>query len=351
MRHGESSMKILQIMAGAKVGGAEAFFERLCIGLHNAGDTQHLAIRRHPQRSNRLRASGLSVQEFPFGGLMDLTTRRGLALAAKKFAPDVALAWMNRGASRMPPGDFVKVARLGGYYDLKYYSRCEYLVANTPDIRDYLVREGWPKDKVHYLPNFVNDEAMPAVDRATLDTPMDAPLLLGLGRLHKNKGFDVAIDALQNVPTAYLWIAGEGPEQADLEARAASCDVEDRVRFLGWREDVPALLAAADIFVCSSRHEPLGNMVIEAWAHGTPVVACEAQGPGQLIQHGATGLLSPIDDADGLARSINTLIEDPPTAQELAQSGSDAFRQAYAEGHVVQQYQDFFHAVTHGRSA
>ncbi len=114
-------MKILQIMAGAKVGGAEAFFERLCLGLHTAGESQQVALRRHPERSKKLREAGVEVEEFAFGGLLDLSTRRGVAQLAKRFQPDIALGWMSRGASYMPDGPFVKAARLGGYYDLKYF--------------------------------------------------------------------------------------------------------------------------------------------------------------------------------------------------------------------------------------
>jgi len=126
------------------------------------------------------------------------------------------------------------------------------------------VRGSSPRERTRYLPNFVDDRRLPPAPRAEQDTPEDAPLLLCLGRLHRNKGFDVAIAALGEVPEAWLWIAGDGPERAALEARAAAEGVAGRVRFLGWRADVPALFAAADLLVCSSRHEPLGNIVIEA---------------------------------------------------------------------------------------
>ena len=344
-------MKILQIMAGAPVGGAEAFFERLCIALHRAGETQHVALREHAERAGKLRDAGLTVTEFGFGGMLDFTTRRALTRLAADFAPDVALAWMSRAASRMPDGRFVKAARMGGYYDLKYFRRCEYLIGNTPDICDYLIREGWPAKKVQYLPNFVNDEAMPPQDRAALGTPDNATLCLCLGRLHRNKGFDTAIGALRDLPGVFLWIAGEGPERAALETLAEETGVSDRVRFLGWRDDVPALLAAADIFVCSSRHEPLGNMIIEAWAQGTPVAACASQGPSQLIEQGENGLLTPVDDGAALAGSIKQIMQDPALGQSLAQAGAASFRQSFAEGHVVQQYQDYLQTIAHAGTA
>lgn len=332
-------------MAGAKIGGAEAFFERLCVALANAGTEQHAAIRAHDRRRRLLTEAGIPVTEMRFGGKLDFLTGRRLKKLARAFEPDVSLAWMSRAASFMPPGPFVKAARLGGYYDLKYFRRCDHLVGNTPDLRDYVIKQGWPAERAWYLPNFVDDRALPAQDRAELDTPADAPLLLCLGRLHVNKGFDTALKVLADLPGAYLWIAGEGPEREKLTALTRELAVADRVRFLGWRDDVPALLAAADIFLCSSRHEPLGNMVIEAWAHGTPVVAAASQGPAQLIQDGVNGLLRPVDDAAALAKAADSLIKNAALAQELAGAGSAAYRGQYTEGHVVQQYQDFFERI------
>ncbi len=332
-------------MAGARIGGAEAFFERLCVALTNAGTDQHAAIRTHDRRAGLLADAGIPVTEMRFGGKLDFLTGRRLNALAKSFQPDIALAWMSRAAAVMPSGSFVKAARLGGYYDLKYFRRCDHLIGNTQDLRDYLVKQGWPKEKAWYLPNFVDDRALPAQNRAALDTPADAPLLLCLGRLHRNKGFDTALHAMAGLPGAYLWIAGEGPEREALTHQARDLGVAERVRFLGWRDDVPALLAAADIFLCSSRHEPLGNMVLEAWAHGTPVVAAASQGPSQLIQDGTNGLLCPIDDATALAKAADSLIKDAAMAQELAGAGNAAYRGQYTEGHVVQQYQDFFERI------
>src|SRR5258708_14680077 len=117
------------------------------------------------------------------------------------------------------------------------------------------------------------------VARAALDTPEDVPLALALGRLHSNKAFDVLIEALARAPGIHLWLAGEGPARAQLESRAARLAVSNRVRFLCWREDAPALLATADMLVCPSRHEPLGHVVVEAWAAGPPRGAAASAGP------------------------------------------------------------------------
>lgn len=336
---------ILQVMAGAKVGGAEAFFTRLVSALHAAGSRQEAIIRRHPERRKQLEALGIPVTELAFGGKLDLFTKKGLKKRAKAFDPDIAMVWMNRAARIAPKGDWTVVGRLGGYYKLKNYQRCDHLIGNTPDLRDYVISEGWPTERSWYLPNFVNDLKSNAVDRSTLDTPSDAPLLLCMGRLHPNKGFDTAIAMLEKLPKAYLWIAGEGKEEAALVAQATRSGVLPRVRFLGWRDDAPSLLAAADIFLCSSRHEPLGNIVLEAWAHGVPVVAAASQGPSQLIENGKTGLLAPVDDAKALAKAATKIIEAADLSAELAGNAEAVYTEQYSEKTVVAAYQEFFETV------
>lgn len=343
-------MKVMQVMAGAAHGGAEAFFERLVSGLHRAGLDQRVVIRTNPERAALLRAQGVEPVQCRFGGALDIGTPMSIKREVRHFAPDVVLSWMNRG-TRMATkarrsGKFVHVARLGGYYDLKYYQGCDHLIGNTQDIVSYLVKNGWPEERAHYLPNFVSEERAAPVDRKTFYTPDGAPLILALGRLHTNKAFDTLLQALARVHNAYLWIAGEGPERAALEQQALDLGIKPRVRFLGWRTDTAALLAACDVFVCPSRHEPLGNVVIEAWAQGKPVVAADSLGPGTLINHLQSGVLSPVDDAPAMADALAAVLEDPELADHIAEGGYATFQERFTEKVVIQQYLDFFERIT-----
>lgn len=339
-------MKVLQAMAGAPHGGAEAFFVRLVSALARDGVQQCVAIRRDRARAAVLREAGVSPIQLPFGGMLDWRTRPGLRAAIGGFRPDVVLTWMNRATRFCPSGRFVHAARLGGYYNLKYYRRCDHLVANTRGIADYLLREGWPADRVHHLPNFVDPPSGAAVSRASLGTPEDAPLLVALGRLHANKAFDVLLAALADLPRAYLWLAGDGPEQAVLQAQARTLGIAERVRFLGWRDDAGELIQAADVFVCPSRHEPLGNVVIEAWAAGKPVVAAAAAGPRELIVDRVDGLLVPIDDAGALRQALDEAIAGQAMAAQLALAGQARYEAAFTATQVVRAYRNFFEKVT-----
>jgi len=340
-------MRVAQVMAGAPQGGAEAFYERLCIALHAAGEEVLPVIRRDAGRAARLRAGGLAPVELGFGGALDLLTGPRLRGVLNGFAPSVTVAWMNRAARFAPKGPWALVGRLGGYYDLKYYRRCDHLVGNTHDIVRWIVSQGWPAARAHYLPNFAADLAGAAP--AALPGEMR---LLAMGRLHRNKGFDVAIRALALLPPgAHLSIAGEGPERGALEALAREAGVVDRVTFLGWRSDIGALLAACDLFVCSSRHEPLGNIVLEAWSACRPLVAAAAQGPTELIADGETGLLVPVEDAEALARAIGALLADPQRAARIAQTGRAAYERDFTEAAVVARWRDFLAAVAPQRQA
>ncbi|MGB0750263.1 MAG: glycosyltransferase [Magnetospiraceae bacterium] len=338
------TLSLLQAMAGAPKGGAEGFFERLVLALQSESDMdQTTVIRRDAERAARLKIGGVDAIELPFKGRADLWTpwRLGQLLRARK--PDIVLTWMNRATRMMPKGKGpVMVARLGGYYDLKYYRGCDWLVANTPGIAEYLVASGWPEDRVRVLPNFVESTPGKALSRTGFGIPESAPLLFSLGRLHVNKGFDALLDAVAKLPGVYLLLAGEGPLAGALKKQASVLGIEDRVRFLGWRRDGPDLLATCDLFVCPSRHEPFGNVVAEAWAQGVPVVSTASEGPGRMIAHGVNGMLCPLEDADALAETMQKLLDGPTYAAEIAAAGRLTYETHYAREPVVAAYKSFF---------
>ena len=331
-----TSPRVAHIMAGAAEGGAELFFERLCVASHEAGDPVLPIIRRNATRAALLRRAGLNPVELRFGTAIDLLTRPRLRRALDSFAPDLAIAWMSRANQHMPAGSWLRVGRLGGYYDLRYYRGCDHLIGNTHGIVRWLRAQGWAEERTHYLPNFVDDFADTApASRIALGLPATGQLLLGLGRLHTDKGFDIAIRALAHLPGATLAIAGSGPELGPLQALARVVRVAERVHFLGWRNDAGALLKAADLFVCSSRVEPLGNMVIEAWSASCPLVALAADGPRELISDGHDGLVTPMEDPDALARAIAALLGDPLRAASLASAGRHRFERDFARRPVL----------------
>ena len=336
-------MSVLHLLGTAGEGGAETYFVDLATALAGSGVAQAAAIRPHPDREGRLEAAGVRVATFGFGGPLDLISKPMIGRFARAEGVTTAVAWMNRAARHTPRGPWARIGRLGGYYSLKYYRRFDHLVANTEDIAEWIVGQGWPAGKVSCIPNFA---AAPAeggpADRAALSTPEGAPLLLAMGRLHEAKAHDVALQALTRIPEAWLWIAGVGPLEAKLRGMAQALGVEDRVRFLGWRTDPSALYRAADVCVFPSRYEPLGNVVIQAWAHGLPVVAAASQGPGALIGDGKDGLLVPVDDAEALADGVRRLLADRALGSRLAKAGRQRVEREFSKAAVVAQWRELF---------
>lgn len=336
-------IRLVQILVGEPAGGAERFFVKLAIALQNRGIPQKIVIRRDRQRALELREGGCDVSELDFGnGWRDFMARMQLRRIVGSFHPDVVMAWMNRAARRMPRGNFAKVARLGGYYPLRFYRKCDWLVANTPDLVRHIREGGWPADRVAMISNFGELTSAAAVSRSVFDTPDDAPLFLSMGRLHPDKGFDVLLKALAQIPAAYLWIAGTGGIEADLRSLADELGIADRVRFLGWRNDQAALFQACDLCVVPSRHEPLSNVTVEAWSLGVPVVATASEGPSWLVDDGINGLLSPVDDAEALAASIGRAVTDQDLRQRIAEGGRKKWAANFSEDAICNQYFDFF---------
>ncbi len=327
----ERPLRVLQVMAGARHGGAETFFVTLTLALQRAGVVQEAAIRPHPERLGALRAAGVPITPLRLGGPLDLVSPWRLRRVAARFRPDLCLTWMERASARMPRGPYLTVGRIGGYYKPRYFRTCDHLACITPKLVERMVGFGWPVERVHFLPNFTEVQAQPPVSRAALDTPAQAPVLLSLARLHPNKGLDLLLRALEALPGVYLWLAGEGPQRAELEAQAAAAGLTERVRFLGWRDDRSALLGASDLVVFPSRQEGFGTVILEAWAHGKPLVAAAADGPAGFIRPEEDGLLVPVGSVEALRAALARVLADPALGHRLAAAGRTRYLREFTE--------------------
>jgi glycosyltransferase involved in cell wall biosynthesis len=335
-------MTVLHLLGSPGDGGAETYFLSLVEALRDGGLSQAAAIHANAGRERALKALGVETHVLPFDAPFDLITGRRIRALAEALPAHILLQWMNRAGRVVPrKGPWTRIGRLGGYYDLKYYKGADFLVANTRDIEAYIVKQGWPSDRVAYVPNFATPGPEAAQSRAALDTPDDAPLLLGMGRLHKVKAHDISLKALALYPEAYLWIAGAGALEGDLKALAKRLGVTDRVRFLGWRSDAAALYRAADVCLFPSRYEPLGNTVIQAWAHGCPIVAAASQGPGVLITDDVDGLLTPVEDAAAMAKAARRVVENQVRTR-LVQAGLARISGEFSQAAVVARWRELF---------
>ncbi len=343
----DNKIKVAQVLAGAAQGGAENFYVRLMQGLKRSGKIDQKGfLRSHQHRLDAISAAGIPAQGFRFGNSFHFMDHRRYLLALQKYQPDIVMTWMNRASISTPSGRYKLVCRLGHYYDLKYYRHADFWIGISKGICDHLIRGGMPAEKVFHIPNFADEAAVNSLPRDSFDTPVDRPLILAAGRLHVNKGFDILLQALKSIPDAILWLAGSGPEETALKQLCSDLGLTDRVRFLGWRNDVTALMKSADLFVCPSRHEGLGSIVMESWAHGCPIVATDSQGPGELIDDGLTGLLTPVDEVEPLVVAISSLLDNSSQRHFLRKNGEELYWQKYSRDVVVKQYEELYQNIT-----
>lgn len=190
---------------------------------------------------------------------------------------------------------------------------------------------------IHRIPMGVSVPASPIeADAATLRNRFrrgEGPLLVFVGRLVEEKGISDLIRAVAllvaELPNATVMILGDGQERADIEALASRLDVSDRVHFLGWveSEQVPAYLAAADIFVGPSKRaangwvEAQGLTFVEAMLARTPVIATRSGGIPDAVRHEETGLLVSENAPEEIARAVEELHNDRSLACRLAKAG------------------------------
>lgn len=176
------------------------------------------------------------------------------------------------------------------------------------------------------IPNAVDVDAAP---RARHDG--DPPRIVTVGRLAAPKDALTlvrALAALGPMPFSAL-LVGDGPDRPEVEAEVRSLALEDRVELAGSRADVPALLAAADVFVLSSRSEGAPFSILEAMAAGLPVVASDVGGVGELVADGETGLLVASADSARLAEALRSLLADPGLRKRLGAAGQARARERF----------------------
>jgi glycosyltransferase involved in cell wall biosynthesis len=264
----------------------------------------------------------------------------------REFKPDVAEYWMGR-AGEFAPASFRarSIAWYGGYYKLARFRNCEWHVGLTKDLLRHIREQGVPENRSGIIHTYADFEGVAPVDRATLDTPKDAPVALALARLHWKKGLDTLLDATAKVPGLYVWIAGEGPIEAELKAQCTKLGLDDRVRFLGWRNDRGALLAAATFVAFPSRYEPFGTVTVDAWAASRPLVAADAVGPAAYVEDGVSGLLVPKDNVDALANAMGRVINEPGLAAKLVAGGRAAYEAQFTRAAFVRDSIAFYKRV------
>lgn len=344
----------LHILGSRQFGGADQFYVRLLRALHDAGQPVTAINRAGSPVAQALAADGIEQIHVPLANQWDLWSLGKIRKLVATRQPCIVQTYMGRATrlTRLPPeAQAVHIARLGGFYKIDgYYRHAHAWIGNTRGICDYLVQSGLPPQRIFHIGNFVPDPSAVGEDgkaelRRLHGIPSGAWVLFALGRLIGKKGFDDLLRALAHLPSevagraVVLMIAGEGPSLEALQALARELGLADRVRWLGWQNPPDAFYALADAFVCPSRHEPLGNVILEAWNYRLPVVSTRSDGAVELIEDGRTGLLCECGDDKAMAGQIESLLTaSDEQRRSLCEAGHKYLQSHYSRAAVLEAY-------------
>ncbi len=349
------------------VGGAERQLAQLAQRMDAAGCEVHVVTRGHRGLAAQERFGGALVHRIPAPGPKPVAAAAFLLGAARKaaalkpdvihchslFSPAIAGALAKRLrpapllAKPMCGGEATQIAaKRFGRARLAWLARAlDRVVVISHEIDAELRGLGLPAEKLVFIPNGVDisrfgpaDAEGKAALRARLGLPADGPLVVFAGRLTAQKRLPLLLEAWRDVvaaaPEATLLVAGAN--------RAAGATVVEEnggfdttlldapgVRPLGHVEDIPALFAAADVFVLPSASEGLSNALLEACAAGLAVVASRVGGAEDVIAHGRNGLLFEVDDRDALRDALTTLCRDGALRARLGAAARETVAGAY----------------------
>jgi sugar transferase (PEP-CTERM/EpsH1 system associated) len=251
------------------------------------------------------------------------------------------------------------------YYADKWQRRLAYrfvarhaasMVAVSEDIKRFLTeRVRVRTERLATVYNGIDTKAYaPSEDgiriREELEIARTALVIGTVGNLYAVKGHTYLLKAAARVvrilPEAVFLIIGRGALLDLLQDEARALGIDTHVRFLGFREDIPALLHSMDLFVLSSLSEGHPLSLLEAMASCKPVVATHVGGIPEVVQHGQTGILVPPGDPERLASEIIGLLLDPQRVQQLGAEGRRRVYETFSLSQMVQRYQQLYeHAM------
>ena len=237
----------------------------------------------------------------------------------------------------------------------QFYRQADGLIVISQGIADELrVSVGVQADKIHVIHNPLD---LAEIDRQVHknDLPQfktaGSPAILAAGRLTAVKNYPLLLRAMARLlqtHNAHLYILGQGPEQAHMEALVAQLGLTANVHLLGFVPEPHPYIAQADLFVLTSNLEGFGNVLIEAMSLGVPVVSTDCPyGPREILSDGKYGLLVPIDDEVALAQALAELLDHPEKRAALAQSGRLRALDFSIEK-IIRQYETLFLRLIEG---
>ena len=338
------NLNILQVCSAREIGGGERHLVDLTKSLTERGYSVHVALIPNSPLIRELSFLPThQILEAPLHNALDLSSALHLARFAREHAIDIIHSHVARdypltAFASARAGNIPYVLTRHVLFPLKsvhrlILRRASRIIAVSQAVASTLKQQGiFNPDKIITIPNGINIERF-RENAGNTASPLNlnkdvTKLIVGMvGHLAPIKGQEDFIRAAAIVVAERLEvdfvIAGEdksqtGEHRAAIESLIAQLNLNERVRLLGWLDDVREFLGSLDLFVSPSRSEPFGLAIVEAMASGIPVVATMSEGAREIIDDGVTGTLVPVNDPEALAKVIKELLADPKERQRLS---------------------------------
>lgn len=256
-----------------------------------------------------------------------------------------------RGCHHMEGGDLL-MAKVGN-------ALADRVTANAEAVREFVhVDEGCPLEKMPVIPSGIDTDRFqplaPGDYKQRLGLPADATVVGIVTRMRTRKGveeFFRAIGELRRArPDVHAVIVGEVSLDDVLEGIVREMDLDGHLTLLGRRSDMPDVLSAFDLFVLSSHDEGMSNAVLEGMAMELPVVATDVGGTGEVVRHGASGMLVPAKDPAALARAIAEVLSDRDRARAMGRLGREIVVERFSAPAMVRQMEELYFEIARSKN-
>ena len=365
----ERRLRIAAHNGAPEFGGAERATALLLEGLAERGHEVRLFYNRDVV-ARGMTEYGIELRRGRLGGDLAVHHAVRFALRLRRYGPDVLVVgtfrklWLAALAGRL--AGVPVVARIGLSTDVPRNLKYEWVfrhwvsavVANAEDLanayRDALPDA--PPPLIRAIHKGIESRAPvadPVETRRAVSLPPDRPVVGGVGRLVRQKRYDRLLRTVALLPPrVHCLLVGDGPLRADLESLASELGVADRVRFTGYRDDVPELLAALDLLLVTSDRESLANVMLEALSVGTPVVSTPVSGAAEALARARTGSALPglvvEPEPERLAGAVSSLLDDPERLDAMAAAASEAAELRFGRERMLHEWEALLRSVVRG---
>lgn len=362
-------IKVLLLIPTLDRSGAEKQLTYLATGLpREEFDVEVVALTRGGPYEEQLKAAGIPLTIIGKRWKFDPFALRRLKKLVARKQPDILHTWLfaanayGRLAVGANPVPKVVIsercvdswkADWQLWFDRKLAPRTDRLIGNSQAVADFYSELGFPSERLSVIPNGIEPAEDSTRSRQSVcdefDFPVDSKIIGCVGRLAPQKRISDliwAVELLQALqPSSRLLVIGEGPQRNELEDFTRSIRLTDVIRFAGHRSDVSDILPHLDMVTLASDFEGQSNSLMEAMAHGRPVVVSDIAPNLELVEHEETGLVVPVGDRPAFTRAFNRLIDDETLADSLGQAARKHIVESHSFEKAIATHADLYRSI------